>query len=212
MAFENGRTFYGRPGITSEQIGRSLINYLQTEKKMYAEGCRTDEGYFVQAKSNEGTIKKIAGLSTATQVQIAADEFGEVNVEIGSGKWADKLGAGVLAYALFAPLAATAVFGSVKQGMLPREIYSYIDLYLVSAEPEALPEPATRTSMPVYETRASATSASGNSCPHCSQEVPAGAKFCTECGARMPQNKFCAACGAPLKASQKFCTECGERV
>jgi len=44
-------------------------------------------------------------------------------------------------------------------------------------------------------------------CPQCRQENPSGAKFCLECGQRLPAS--CSACGEPLPATAKFCPECG---
>jgi class 3 adenylate cyclase len=44
-------------------------------------------------------------------------------------------------------------------------------------------------------------------CPQCRQENPSGAKFCLECGQRLPSG--CSACGQPLPAAAKFCPECG---
>jgi double zinc ribbon protein/adenylate/guanylate cyclase family protein len=41
-------------------------------------------------------------------------------------------------------------------------------------------------------------------CPH---ENPPGAKFCSECGARL--QAACASCGAKLGTGAKFCNECG---
>lgn len=77
-------------------------------------------------------------------------------------------------------------------------------------------------------------------CPNCKAEVPAGAKFCLECGTKIEalgddemicpacgkkthKGKFCMECGAPLvhkcpkcstelPTSAKFCPECGERL
>ena len=44
-------------------------------------------------------------------------------------------------------------------------------------------------------------------CPQCGQANPTGAKFCLECGQRLPAG--CAGCGHPLPAGAKFCPECG---
>lgn len=76
-------------------------------------------------------------------------------------------------------------------------------------------------------------------CPKCGAQVKAGAKFCSECGAKMTAvatitcskcgatvaegNKFCPECGQPLqavcpkcnakvKAGMKFCPECGAKI
>lgn len=46
-------------------------------------------------------------------------------------------------------------------------------------------------------------------CPNCGTELDAGAKFCTECGATIPQTKKCIQCGVTLPQSTKFCPECG---
>lgn len=39
-------------------------------------------------------------------------------------------------------------------------------------------------------------------------------KFCSDCGAKKPENKgnFCTNCGAKLPAGAKFCSECGQKV
>lgn len=54
-------------------------------------------------------------------------------------------------------------------------------------------------------------------CEKCGAEVPAGAAFCSSCGAPMktedPEAKepvvFCTSCGAKMPAGIKFCTACG---
>lgn len=66
-------------------------------------------------------------------------------------------------------------------------------------------------------------------CPECGFPNPAGAKFCSECGAKIPEiiegeaveveepqeapePKVCPECGTELRPEQKFCNECGSRV
>ncbi len=47
-------------------------------------------------------------------------------------------------------------------------------------------------------------------CPGCGEESAGGAKFCPQCGTRLPS--ACAACGAGLPAGARFCPDCGHRV
>ena len=55
-------------------------------------------------------------------------------------------------------------------------------------------------------------SASSTTCPSCGKSVSAGAKFCAECGAKIPHKKFCENCGKPVSAGAKFCAECGHKL
>ena len=47
-------------------------------------------------------------------------------------------------------------------------------------------------------------------CTNCQTENPAGAAFCMQCGARLPQ--ACASCGTSLPPEAAFCFSCGARV
>ncbi len=44
-------------------------------------------------------------------------------------------------------------------------------------------------------------------CANCSNQMPAGSKFCAECGT--PTSKHCTNCNASLSGTAKFCAECG---
>src|SRR5262245_29882006 len=47
-------------------------------------------------------------------------------------------------------------------------------------------------------------------CEQCQQENPAGAKFCSSCGARL--SLACPACGQPTRPGSRFCNECGQAL
>jgi membrane protease subunit (stomatin/prohibitin family) len=44
-------------------------------------------------------------------------------------------------------------------------------------------------------------------CANCANQLPAGSKFCAECGT--PTSKHCTNCNASLSGTAKFCAECG---
>lgn len=49
-------------------------------------------------------------------------------------------------------------------------------------------------------------------CPKCSQMISTTAKFCPECGEKLPQTKFCSECGNKVDENAKFCPECGNKL
>lgn len=113
------RVFRKAEGITIEGIGRSVQNFLRSSKGLVVQGGKAGEGYVVQAKEDD-SWKKVAGMSSAIEVQIS-DTGSGILVNIGNGQWSDKVGAGVLGWFVFAPLAVTAIVGSVQQKSCPEK-------------------------------------------------------------------------------------------
>ena len=58
---------------------------------------------------------------------------------------------------------------------------------------------------------AAAPAGAGTPCSACGAKIPAGSKFCPECGAKQNAGGFCTSCGKPLAAGAKFCPECGAK-
>jgi len=56
-----------------------------------------------------------------------------------------------------------------------------------------------------------AASAATAACTACGAAIPAGVKFCPECGAKQNTVSFCTACGKEIPAGTKFCPECGAK-
>ncbi len=51
------------------------------------------------------------------------------------------------------------------------------------------------------------------SCPHCNAQISPGVKFCPECGGKLGGGPVkCAKCGAEVKPGAKFCPECGDTM
>ena len=53
---------------------------------------------------------------------------------------------------------------------------------------------------------------SGKPCPECGAKNAPNAKFCSECGKKLIEEKTCPKCGKKMRASAKFCPECGEKM
>ncbi|MDO4443542.1 MAG: zinc ribbon domain-containing protein [Slackia sp.] len=68
------------------------------------------------------------------------------------------------------------------------------------------PHPAQQA--PVMHARPVAQAGSASRCPRCAAQIPAGSKFCLECGQKVGGG-FCAGCGKALPADARFCPECG---
>jgi membrane protease subunit (stomatin/prohibitin family) len=54
--------------------------------------------------------------------------------------------------------------------------------------------------------------AAGTPCPKCGANVPAGAKFCPNCGEKQAAATFCPNCGAKVPPGAKFCPSCGQKL
>ena len=180
-------------GLDAAKVGRGIEHFLRDKKNLIVEGTPTPEGYFVQAKE-ESNWKKAAGMDLATQIQII--QMNElVTVEVGSGKWADKIGAGAIGMVVFAPLAITAVAGAWGQKKLPGEIFTFVEQFIMSGGKNVT------VSMSISR------DSSKIICPSCGASVDKGTKFCPSCGGKLANT--CPSCGASIDLNAKFWPECG---
>ncbi len=56
------------------------------------------------------------------------------------------------------------------------------------------------------------SAAAAMACPACGAEVPAGKKFCGECGTNVLAERKCPSCGIKAEPNVKFCGECGTKL
>lgn len=49
-------------------------------------------------------------------------------------------------------------------------------------------------------------------CSKCNSKIPAGSKFCLECGEKVNDTLFCTNCKEKLPTNAKFCLNCGSKV
>jgi hypothetical protein len=49
-------------------------------------------------------------------------------------------------------------------------------------------------------------------CSKCNSRIPAGSKFCLQCGEKVADALFCTNCGEKLPSNAKFCLKCGTKM
>lgn len=210
-------------GLDAERVGQGIESFLRDKKKLVTEGTVTPEGYFVQAKE-ESNWKKVAGMDLATQIQIIQMDS-MITVEVGSGKWVDKIGAGAIGMAFFAPLAVTAAVGAFGQKKLPGEVFAFVEQFLMSGGQNVtvsmtMNQDKTQVSCPNCHAIVqkgvkfcpSCGGKLGNECPNCGASIDPGTKFCPECGSPMTVKKYCPKCNREVAEQEKFCPECGTQL
>ena len=186
--------------VTVEQAAEAVTTFLRDEKKMEVQSVTTPNGYLIQAAQAD-TLRTLSGMKLATTVELNVNGT-QLNVTLGEGQWADKLGAGAVGLFLLWPLAVTAGIGAYKQKKLPSEIFEVV-YRCTMGEPlgfQAAGAPANGTP----EAQA------GMTCPQCHAPISPNAKFCSVCGAKL--QTVCPNCGAPVKPGSKFCSECGQSL
>lgn len=194
----NSRTFVLLNDVTVEKLGEHLISWFQLTKNMVSNGGPAEGGYFVQAKDADDGWKKISGMTKAIQIQLLKAD-NNVVVNCGFGNWSDKVGAGVIGWFLFAPLAVTAIVGTVKQNKLPDEVYAEIERFIMMGGNS------------VVATVGSRIGDNEVVCPSCQTRNPKGQNFCKQCGGKLV--KTCPKCGAAIAdQDSKFCPQCGNAI
>lgn len=213
-------------GITADMVSDGVVSFLRDKKNMVVDSGKATDGYLIQAKEEADGWKSIAGTTSAIKIQMLVS--GDLmTVNIGAGKWSDKIGAGVAGAFIFAPLAVTAFIGTLKQKNLPNEIFDFIERFIMSGGKTAVLGMGMIKAMsddevecPKCQTINSKTqkfckecgSKLGLECPNCKASVGLGIKFCPECGSPMAKANVCYSCGAELIPGRKFCSECGAKI
>ncbi|WP_434511069.1 zinc ribbon domain-containing protein [Desulfitobacterium sp. AusDCA] len=55
-------------------------------------------------------------------------------------------------------------------------------------------------------------SQNSTTCSKCNARIPAGSKFCLQCGEQVADALFCTNCGEKLPSDAKFCLKCGTKL
>lgn len=212
-------------GVSLETVVKSVETFLRDEKGMEIQSAPVEHGCIIQATQKKDTLKMLVGMRLATTVQLVVS--GEnLNVVIGEGQWADKLGAGAVGLFLAWPLAVTAGIGVYQQKKLPEDVLDVISRTLMSPGQFAPREvtggmmtgavgngvsgigtAGTETAGADGGETGEAATEKVQVCPQCQASVQAGAKFCSNCGTKLIQ--VCPGCGKVVAPGSKFCSECG---
>lgn len=208
-------------GVSLETVVKNVETFLKDEKGMEIQSAPVEHGCVIQATQKKDTLKMLVGMRLATTVQLVVS--GEnLNVVIGEGQWADKLGAGAVGLFLAWPLAVTAGIGAYQQKKLPEDVLNVISRTLMSPGQFAPRETAGGMMTGAVENVGTVESGTAGTdsgetgetatekaqvCPQCHAPVQAGAKFCSNCGAKLIQ--VCPECGKVVAPGSKFCSECG---
>lgn len=187
-------------------IAHGLEDYFVRHKNMEAEGIfQGENAYFIQARQQKEWMKFV-GMDKAVQVRLTV-HGDSLTVEVGAGRWVDKLGAATVGYLIFAPLLITAAIGALGQEQLPRDIFDFVERYIIlhgGPIPGMTNDPFQPCSQPV-DTPAPASAV----CPGCQAPLPEGARFCAQCGQPVPAANTCPQCRAQLPDGARFCSFCG---
>ena len=179
--------------LALEDVADVLEDFLREQKHLETEGVSQSEtSYFIQARQTEGW-KKWVGMDQAIQVRLSVYEDA-LTVDLGAGRWVDKLGAATVGYIIFAPLMLTAAIGAIGQQKLPQEIFDFVHRFTFLGKPLDINDFREKESR--------------RRCA-CGAELPEGAKFCPNCGKSVSSGN-CPVCGAaPAVEGARFCAGCG---
>ncbi len=183
-------------GVNAEMIASALEGYLRDEYQMNVQSGKTTGGYVVQGRQESDGWKKLSGTDLAISVQLF--ETSEIlNVTIGYSKWSDKIGAGIVGAAFFAPLMFTAAVGATRQKQLPRYLFDFIEKFILSGGQSANITLRAGRFLNHDEIL----------CPNCNEPNLRSDNFCSKCGAQLSIK--CPKCGADVKGA--FCANCGTK-
>ncbi len=211
-------------GVSLETVVKSVETFLRDEKGMEIQSAPVEHGCIIQATQKKDTLKMLVGMRLATTVQLVVS--GEnLNVVIGEGQWADKLGAGAVGLFLAWPLAVTAGIGAYQQKKLPEDVLNVISRTLMSPGQFAPRETAGGIMTGVVGnvgtvgTETAGTGAVGTETAGLGVTATGTVENGTtgtdggETGETATEKaQVCPQCHAPVQAGAKFCSNCGTKL
>lgn len=211
-------------GVSLETVVKSVETFLRDEKGMEIQSAPVEHGCVIQATQKKDTLKMLVGMRLATTVQLVVS--GAVGLFLA---WPLAVTAGIGAYqqkklpedvlnvisrtlmspGQFAPRKTaggmmTGAVGNVGTGVAAGGTVGS-ETAVIGVTANGTVESGT-AGTDGGETGETATE-KAQVCPQCHAPVQAGAKFCSNCGAKLIQ--VCPECGKVVAPGSKFCSECG---
>lgn len=151
----------------------------------------------VQAREKQAW-KSALGMNRALTVSLTRIDDRTITANVGSGSWMDKAVVGSVSMVILWPLLVTTAIGTAQMMALPHRVFDALTSITQSEASFAQPVPRGHPAMAHVM------------CPQCGQPAAQGARFCQQCGSKLPAEPGpCASCGAPLAAGMRFCPACG---
>ena len=117
--------------FSSKDLSKELKMYLESKFSLEVQVIENGDLIVVQAREKPGvTLKKIVGMAMAITVTLNLPDSKHLAVEVGNGKWADKVISGGLLMFLTPWFLVPATIGAVKQGRMPEQILDFISNYV----------------------------------------------------------------------------------
>lgn len=165
------RNFYA-PNLQIDSLVNELSDWFSSQsfnvQSLHVHGG----GILVQA--SKGGWRNLVGMSSALNVVLRQNGT-DLTVEIGAGKWMDKVGVGAVSIFVLWPLAVTAAWGAWKQSKLPKKTFEFIQQFVsISRSNE---DGHATVKQPVESVATSV-----RFCPSCGASVTENARFCSNCG------------------------------
>lgn len=115
---------YSRAAAEGPQLIADVKFWLESQNFETQQMNTDDHGLLLQVKKRGGW-RDVVGMATSLNV-VFYQSSDTLTVQIGAGKWIDKIVAGGVSMLFFAPLAITAGVGAWQQMKLPDKIFDFI--------------------------------------------------------------------------------------
>lgn len=168
---EEKRMFQLNGDISLTELVQLLKQYLECSKQMTTQQFDLESRTILQCRDKNFSWSQYIGLDAALTIELTETGNHTLTVSIGNAKWLDKVGVAAVGALFFSPLVVAAGIGALRQGVLPAEIFSFIENRLAGKKYTG------KTASPAEE--------ESITCPCCGSIVQKTHAFCSKCGSKL---------------------------